>query len=76
VPLLNHDILIGAYFGQESDQGCAELKTLLSNCPIHNSPQFFLFDKPSNIGNLKYLFRMASGASGFCPKCLEKQLKR
>ncbi len=76
LPQLNHDIVIGAYFGQETDEGCRELKTILSNCPIHDTPQFFLFDKPSNIGNLKYLFRMASGASGFCPKCLEKQLKR
>ncbi|HZI54757.1 MAG TPA: hypothetical protein VFD56_13670, partial [Chitinophagaceae bacterium] len=76
LPHLNHDIVIGAYFGKESDEGCNELQSLLSNCPIHNSPQFFLFDKPANIGNLKYLFRMASGASGFCPKCLEKQLTR
>ncbi len=76
LPLLNHDIVIGAFFGQASDNGCHELQSILSNCPIHNSPQFFLFDKPANIGDLKYLFRMASGASGFCPRCLEKQLKR
>ena len=73
---LNHDILIGAYFGMESDQGCKDLKNLVSNCPIHNIPQFFLFDDPAHIGDLKYLFRMASGASGFCPRCLEKQLRR
>ncbi|MBV4360547.1 Ig-like domain-containing protein [Pinibacter aurantiacus] len=73
---LNHDILIGAFFGQEGDDGCSELKSLLSNCPIHNVPQFFLFDDPTKIGNMKFLFRMASGASGFCPKCLEKQLKQ
>jgi hypothetical protein len=73
---LNHDILIGAYFGLESDKGCQDLKNLVSNCPIHNIPQFFLFDNPAHIGDLKYLFRMASGASGFCPRCLEKQLKR
>jgi hypothetical protein len=73
---LNHDILIGAYFGLDSDKGCKDLKNLVSNCPIHNIPQFFLFDDPARIGDLKYLFRMASGASGFCPRCLEKQLKR
>lgn len=73
---LNHDILIGAFFGQEGDDGCSELKSLLSNCPIHNVPQFFLFDDPTKIGNMKFLFRMASGASGFCPKCLEKQLNK
>ena len=76
LPMLNHDIVIGAFFGQPSDNGCHELQSILSNCPIHNSLQFFLFDKPANIGDLKYLFRMASGASGFCPRCLEKQLKR
>lgn len=73
---INHDIVIGAFFGQENDEGCQELKGLLSRCPIHDEIQFFLFDKPGKIGNLKYLFRMASGASGFCPKCLEKELYR
>lgn len=73
---LNHDIVIGAFFGKETDEGCTALKGLLSKCPIHDTPQFFLFDNPAQIGNLKYLFRMASGASGFCPKCLEKQLIR
>jgi hypothetical protein len=73
---LNHDIVIGAFFGQGNDDGCSELQGLLSKCPIHDETQFFLFDKPAKIGNLKYLFRMASGASGFCPKCLEKELNR
>jgi len=73
---LNHDIVIGAFFGQDDDDGCQELQSLLSRCPIHDELQFFLFDKPAKIGNLKYLFRMASGASGFCPKCLEKELYR
>lgn len=73
---LNHDIVIGAFFGQETDDGCKELQGLLSKCPIHDELQFFLFDNPAKIGNLKYLFRMASGASGFCPKCLEKEMFR
>lgn len=71
---LNHDIVIGAFFGSEDDEGCEELKSLLSRCPIHDELQFFLFDDPSRISSLKYLFRMASGASGFCPKDLEKGL--
>lgn len=71
---LNHDIVIGAFFGKETDEGCKEFKSLLSRCPIHDELQFFLFDNPAKIGNLKYLFRMASGASGFCPKCLEKEM--
>lgn len=75
LPDLNHDIVIGAFFGQESDNGCDGLKSLLSDCPIHSEKQFFLFDKPNQIGYLKYLFRMASGASGFCPYCLKKQIE-
>lgn len=73
---LNHDIVIGAFFGQETDEGCQELKGLLSTCPIHDELQFFLFNNPAKINILKYLFRMASGASGFCPRCLDKQLIR
>lgn len=76
LPGLNHDIVIGAFFGRSSDEGCRELKSLLSNCPIHDEPQFFLFDSPAKIGNLKHLFRMASGASGFCEYCLNPQLNR
>ncbi|MEO5889194.1 MAG: Ig-like domain-containing protein [Ferruginibacter sp.] len=75
IPGVNHDIVIGAFFGKENDDGCKELKGLVSKCPIHDVEQFFLFDSPDKIGNLKYLFRMASGASGFCPKCLDKELK-
>ncbi|MBE7169611.1 MAG: VWA domain-containing protein [Williamsia sp.] len=73
---LNHDIVIGAFFGQETDEGCKELKGLLSRCPRHDVPQFFLFDTPNQMSTLKSLFRMASGASGFCPKCLELQLSQ
>lgn len=73
---INHDVVIGAYFGESDDEGSNDLQGLLSRCPIHDEPQFFLFDRPGKIGNLKFLFRMASGASGFCPKCLEKELTR
>jgi hypothetical protein len=76
LPGLNHDIVIGAFFGKEVDEGCQELKSLLSRCPIHDEVQFFLIDNPTRIGILKNLFRMASGASGFCPRCLDKQLAR
>ena len=76
LPDLNHDILIGAFFGQETDEGCKELKGLLSKCPRHDVLQFFLFDNAKQMSNLKHLFRMASGASGFCPKCLEIQLSK
>lgn len=72
---LNHDIVIGAFFGKETDPGCNELQGLLSKCPLHDELQFFLFDDPAKIANLQYLFRMASGASGFCPSCLEKEIR-
>jgi hypothetical protein len=73
---LGHDIVIGAFFGNRKDEGYEDLKGLMSECPIHGETQFFYFDSPEKLMNLKYLFRMASGASGFCPKCLEKQMWR
>jgi len=76
IPNLNHDIVIGAFFGSSDSEGCRDLKNFVSRCPIHDIPQFFLFDDPANIDDLRYLFRMASGASGFCPRCLDKQLRR
>jgi hypothetical protein len=74
---LNHDVLIGAYFGGATDEGCTELKGLVSFCPTHEGvKQFFLFDSPKKMDHMKHLFRMASGASGFCPLCLGNQLRR
>ena len=68
---LNHDVLIGAYFGQGNEDGAAQLSSVVSKCPVHDVRQFFLIDSPTRINSLQSLFRMASGASGFCPKCLE-----
>jgi tetratricopeptide (TPR) repeat protein len=71
----NIDILMGGFFGKEEgidSDGCKELKGILSDCPEHEQKNFFLFDTPNKMGTLKNLFKMASGASGFCPKCLEK----
>ena len=64
------DLLMGAYIGEASDQGCSDLSKILSDCPIHGQRQFFVLDKPQKLATLKGLFRMASGASGFCPKCI------
>ena len=66
------DILIGAFFGDANYEGCDDLKGLLSHCPKHGEQQFFLFDTPEKYGSLRHLFKMASGASGFCPKCIEE----
>jgi hypothetical protein len=71
----NVDILMGGFWGKEEgsdSEGCKELKSILSDCPEHGQKNFFLFDTPDKMGTLKDLFKMASGASGFCPKCLEK----
>jgi hypothetical protein len=73
---LNHDIVIGAFLGKLKDEGCNEFKNLLSNCPKHDVIQFFLLDTQEKTGYMKHLFRMASGASGFCPMCLSQQLSR
>lgn len=65
------DLLMGAYYGGSSDNGYYQLRGLVSKCPRHPEvDQFFLFDDPTKVANLKGLFRMASGASGFCPTCL------
>lgn len=67
---MSTDILIGAFFGQHTDAGCAEFRAILSPCPQHGFEQFFLFDSPTKSQTLRKLFRMASGASGFCPLCI------
>lgn len=65
------DLLMSAYYGKGDENGYYQLKSLVSKCPRHPvQDQFFLFDDPSKVANLKGLFRMASGASGFCPTCL------
>jgi hypothetical protein len=64
------DILMGCYFGPGEEKGCWALKEILSKCPKHDFEQFFLINDPRRIQPLRRLFRMASGASGFCPICL------
>lgn len=64
------DVLMGAFFGEGQEEGCTALKSIVSKCPIHGVDQFFLINDPNRIQTLRKLFRMASGASGFCPVCL------
>lgn len=64
------DVLLGAYFGHGEEVGCTQLKRVLSKCPKHAVDQFFLINSTDRVQTLRYLFRMASGASGFCPACL------
>jgi hypothetical protein len=65
------DILMGCYFGPGEEEGCWALSEILSRCPKHDFEQFFLINDPRRIQTLRRLFRMASGASGFCPICLK-----
>jgi len=67
------DLLMGAYVGSPTDKGCKDLQAIIGNCPIHGEQQFTLLDHPTKIASLRGFFRMASGASGFCPKCLSGQ---
>ena len=66
----NLDLLIGAYFGENSDQGYSSLNEILGNCPLHGDRQLFVINQPQKLVALKLrgLFRMCS-ATGFCPKC-------
>ena len=64
------DILMGCYFGPGEEQGCMALREIVSKCPKHDFEQFFLINDPRRIHTLRRIFRMASGASGFCPLCL------
>lgn len=66
------DVLLGAYIGHGEEVGCSQLKRVLSKCPIHEVDQFFLINSADRVQTLRYLFRMASGTSGFCPVCLAK----
>lgn len=69
----NINLLMSAFYGEEQENGYAQLLSLVSHCPKHpGTPQFFHYNTPAKLPSLKGLFRMASGASGFCPKCLEE----
>ena len=65
-------ILITAFIGEEEESsGIKQMRKLAAICPKHSpSKGFFLFEDAERSQILKGLFRMASGASGFCPSCL------
>jgi len=69
---LGHDVLIGAFIGNPDTQDCKDLVNVLSTCVKkgHDEKQFFLIDGIDKMSSFKRLFRMASGASGYCPKCM------
>jgi len=70
-----YDFLIGAFIGNATSRGGKALEEVVGKCPKHNKKQFFLIDKPNKMKSFKNLFRMASGASGFCPDCMNDSHK-
>lgn len=65
------NVLMGAFHGENSNAGYTQLKSIMGNCHIHNSPQFFHFSEASQSMRMRHLFRMGSGPAGFCEKCLD-----
>jgi von Willebrand factor type A domain len=64
------DPLIGIFIGEAGSQGCRELRSVIKRCPEHGEEQFLIVDQPQKLAKLHGIFRMATGASGFCEKCL------
>lgn len=67
-------LLMTAFIGSAEDVGASEMQELAGQCPIHGYRNFFLINDPNRFQKLRGLFRMASGASGFCPVCLSDQV--
>ena len=69
--------LMTSFFGNpdSSDtierKGADEMRTMACLCPKHKMTGYFLINTPQRYAMLRGLFRMASGASGFCPACLK-----
>jgi hypothetical protein len=55
-------------------RGASHLEELANTCPLHGVRGYFLIDSPERYIVLRGLFRMAAGASGFCPQCLKSYL--
>ena len=62
--------LMTTYFGRGDDGGAEQMMALSGTCPTHGLRNYFLINSPERYRSLRGLFRMASGASGFCPACL------
>jgi hypothetical protein len=55
---------------EESRRGADQMRSLANRCVRHQKAGYFLINNPAKDAVLRNLFRMASGASGFCPECL------
>jgi hypothetical protein len=70
--------LMTAFIGNEQADastlaGADQMKAIANICPEHGQKGYFLINTPERYAVLRGLFRMASGASGFCPQCLRRQ---
>ncbi len=62
--------LMTAFIGAHNDAAVPQMKSLAGTCPYHTRKNFFLINDKDRFQQLRGLFKMASGASGFCPVCL------
>ena len=71
--------LMTAFIGDDQDSGdrlgADQMRDLANDCPEHGQKGYFLINSPERHAVLRNLFRMASGASGFCPQCLRRQFE-
>jgi hypothetical protein len=70
-------LLMTAFIGDETGSreariGADQMKNLATICPQHSKRGYFLINSVDRHAQLRKLFRMASGASGFCPLCLRQ----
>ncbi len=69
-------VLISAFIGEEDAKGVRQMQSIACTCPRHAPARgFFLIHSPERVQTLRGLFRMASGASGFCAACLQLEQK-
>jgi hypothetical protein len=64
-----YSTLMTMFFGPYSNAGAKQMENMACVCPDHEKKGFFLIDVPTKYTTLRHLFRMASGASGFCESC-------
>ena len=65
-----------AFIGDESasektKRGAAEMRQIANICPADRVKGYFSISSAEEYAQLRMLFRMASGASGFCPECFK-----
>jgi hypothetical protein len=62
------------YIGDPADAGCKQLENVVSDCPIHNTKQFYVMDAPQKIATLRGLFRRHQEHLGFVLIVLKNNL--